>query len=381
MTFVEWTVDAMLAIKQRCRGLFFIVVLLGTAFVGYVMYSPLFLIVFLLGLPSARFIVDTVVSTWFALAVAVYELLYGVKIVVMGDTHKLEKHCSSLIVMNHRTRLDWLFYFSVQARYGSLRRFKISLKDQLKHVPGAGWAMQTAQFIFLKRSWETDKDIINSSLKHFKTFKCSPQLLLFPEGTDFTPSTRQKSFLYAKKNDLINYEYVLHPRTTGFTSVVAYMKMYNDLKQIIDVSIAYPQNILQNETGLLSSNLPREIVFTVTCFEVANIPTHNDKELAEWLEERWRVKDMFLKSFYEEKKHLNISCGLLEEQVLEIERDTKLYLIGALCHWSIVTGIAFYLLLYCSTCRWIFMMLCILYTLISSTIGFNALFMRLPVRT
>ena len=49
---------------------------------------------------------------------------------------------ATLIIMNHRTRFDWLFVFSYIIRCGPLRRFKISLKEVLKNVPGPGkWLM------------------------------------------------------------------------------------------------------------------------------------------------------------------------------------------------------------------------------------------------
>ena len=62
------------------------------------------------------------------------------------------------------------------------------------------------------------------------TFSCAHifdlvlQILLFPEGTDLTKDTRQRSDNYAEKYDLPKYEFVLHPRTTGFTHVVQEMK-------------------------------------------------------------------------------------------------------------------------------------------------------------
>ena len=44
----------------------------------------------------------------------------------------------AVIIMNHRTRLDWLYYWSVILRQGKLENEKIILKQELKHIPGAG---------------------------------------------------------------------------------------------------------------------------------------------------------------------------------------------------------------------------------------------------
>ena len=50
------------------------------------------------------------------------------------------------------------------------------------------------------------------------------QILLFPEGTDLTKHTKWRSDLYAEKTKLPKYDFVLHPRTTGFTHIVQEMK-------------------------------------------------------------------------------------------------------------------------------------------------------------
>ena len=43
---------------------------------------------------------------------------------------------SSIIIMNHRTRLDWLFYFCVLYRLKTMSKIKIILKDDIKKIPG-----------------------------------------------------------------------------------------------------------------------------------------------------------------------------------------------------------------------------------------------------
>ena len=50
------------------------------------------------------------------------------------------------------------------------------------------------------------------------------QVLLFPEGTDFTKNTKIRSDKFAEKQNLPKYDYVLHPRTTGFCHFVQEMK-------------------------------------------------------------------------------------------------------------------------------------------------------------
>lgn len=66
------------------------------------------------------------------------EYIFGVKIFVSGDV--IENSTPSLIIMNHRTRLDWLFFWNALFRIDPwlLTTEKISLKGILKYLPGAG---------------------------------------------------------------------------------------------------------------------------------------------------------------------------------------------------------------------------------------------------
>lgn len=67
------------------------------------------------------------------------ELLYGIKIVVHGDIKTcLSSTRPTIITMNHRTRFDWLYLWSLLLRVGSLRRQRITLKWPLKFVPFFG---------------------------------------------------------------------------------------------------------------------------------------------------------------------------------------------------------------------------------------------------
>lgn len=72
---------------------------------------------------------------------AVYEVLFQTKIKIYGEVPSHE--VSTLMIMNHRTRFDWLYLFSYQVRFGSVRRYTISLKNMLKFLPGIGktWKM------------------------------------------------------------------------------------------------------------------------------------------------------------------------------------------------------------------------------------------------
>ena len=337
-----------------CSGTTFLLLLFYTALNASLIYIPPLSLLFLFRFPLARWLTDTMIGTWLGFAPALYEVIYGVKIKATGDVSKLSKIASSLVLLNHRTRLDWLFILSLQARYASLRRFKISLKYPLRHVLGAGWAMQTAGFLFLKRTFEEDRTRIEDLLNHYKKWNCVPQLLLFPEGTDFRQDSHESSKKYARKNNLPEYEYVLHPRTTGFVSIWKFMKETNNLNQVVDVTVGYPENIVQKEDDLLTQELPREIIFDVKVFETSEMPD-DSSELSGWLQERWLKKEEFLKNSYEQNNWVNEGNDLNYDQKLEIERDTTLYFVLTLFYWLLLSGVSSYLFIYFSVVRWYYL--------------------------
>ena len=76
--------------------------------------------------------------------------------------------------------------------------------------------MQLSCFLFINRRWEQDKLEFQDKLYYFNAIDYPIQILLFPEGGDLTPRTRERSHAYADTNNLPRYHYCFHPRTTGF---------------------------------------------------------------------------------------------------------------------------------------------------------------------
>ncbi len=72
---------------------------------------------------------------------ALLELVFGVKVVITGDGFVPGER--SVIIMNHRTRLDWMFLWCCLLRCSYLRLEKICLKAALKAVPGFGQSIHS----------------------------------------------------------------------------------------------------------------------------------------------------------------------------------------------------------------------------------------------
>ncbi|KAJ1352792.1 hypothetical protein KIN20_009217 [Parelaphostrongylus tenuis] len=207
--------------------------------------------------------------------------------------------------MNHRTRLDWLFLWNALYKMDPLllTTEKISLKAALRRIPGAGWAMGCGSYIFLERNFGIDKETIASSVRYYKDSGKSYQLLLFPEGTDRSDRSAAQSDVYAMQNGLPRYNYLLHPRTTGFNYFLTVMREANYISYVYDVTVAYEDVIVDSEIRLMKEGtFPKNVHFDVKKYNIKDIPTDREKS-AEWLRELWFEKEKRLKKFYEADSH------------------------------------------------------------------------------
>ncbi|KAK1791231.1 hypothetical protein P4O66_013251, partial [Electrophorus voltai] len=362
------------------QGLYFVVTLFLSSFFGSVFMLGPVLPVMILSPAWYRWLTDRIVATWLTLPVALLEVVFGVKVVITGDGFVPGER--SVIIMNHRTRLDWMFLWCCLLRYSYLRLEKICLKAALKAVPGFGWAMQVAAFIFIHRKWEEDRRHMANMLEYFCDIREPVQLLLFPEGTDLTgaidlvqvcvragadlrpaacvgqpelasdllhvwgsrsgsvkadlrpaaDNSRARSDKFADENGLPRYEYVLHPRTTGFTFIVDTLRKGDNLDAVHDITVAYPENIPQTERHLLSGSFPREIHFHVQRHAVASLP--RQPELLEaWCRERWAEKEQHLRTFYAARPP---AFAAPEARVPPCKSEWRVALVktASLCYWT-----------------------------------------------
>lgn len=135
-------------------------------------------------------------------------------------------------------------------------------------------------------------------------------MLIFPEGTNLTSHTRQRSNEYAAKQEEFNrpYDFTLHPRTTGFTYLLKTMRSSEKivrfpvsnrtsfsfaediLDAVDDVTVAYEGDFPKNELEMLKGRIPRVVHFNVKRYDVKELPT-NDDEAAKWLQTLWDEKE------------------------------------------------------------------------------------------
>ncbi|KAK0412864.1 hypothetical protein QR680_006455 [Steinernema hermaphroditum] len=322
---------------EKVRGAIFCVAMLFSALLGsmYILL-PLFPLIFLK--PRWwRKLIDRLVGFWLILPSGLMELIFDVKLTVTGD--KVDHSEAALMIMNHRTRLDWLFYWNCLFRMDPwlLISEKITLKGILRFVPGAGWAMGTNAYLFLQRSFIEDKSRITKMLEYYAKTGDSYQILLFPEGTDKCPKATARMIQFAEEKQLQQYEYVLHPKTAGFVLMVQKMRELGYIKYLYDVTVAYNDAIVQSEVDLAKLGAtPREIHFDVRKMNIEELP-ESDEGLVEWLNALWKRKEERLRRFYTQPKESRMLDTHAGSETFEHKDNSRLIQNGIVGIWAFVT--------------------------------------------
>ena len=111
-----------------------------------------------------------------------------------------------------------------------------------------GWIMQMCRFLYIDQRWKSDEERLGDMIDHLasiyakqsiKSFDNSHQdnrnrnssnfqIVLFPEGTSITETSKAKSNEFADKTNLKRLNHVLHPRTTGFSFIASKMREGKD---------------------------------------------------------------------------------------------------------------------------------------------------------
>ena len=239
------------------------------------------------------------VSAWLGLVAALIEGLLGVRFVVTGTPLPSDAH---VVIMNHRTRLDWALLWPVARRAGVLHAVRIALKASLRMVPFGGYAMQLGRFLFLHRKYEIDAPYIGPMLRVMAGEPTEYySFLIFPEGTDLHPGGITKSDAYAAQHGLERRVYTMHPRSRGFQLAIQTLRgAARPLQHVCDATIAFSDGeIAQGEDALWTGMMPRIVHVHVEAYDANAALPGDDVGLAVWLTKRFAEKEAALALFYE----------------------------------------------------------------------------------
>lgn len=230
---------------------------------------------------------------WFTWISSFFEKFNGAELVFSGDDVPVAE--VALITANHPSEIDWFWFWSIALRKRMAAGLRIATKKMLLYVPGIGWAMDFANFVFLSRDWRFDQAQLAHCIELYKSPAGFPfWLFIFPEGTDFAAHKLAKAHAFARERGLPLYKHLLLPRTKGFMQCVE--SCGSAITAVYDVTIAYEEPQRPNFYSIIVGSRPKRVHLHVRRFALADVPTDAARQ-ADWLYQLWRDKDALLDHF------------------------------------------------------------------------------------
>ncbi len=124
----------------QLRGLLYIALLVvpGCCIVIFAMLPLVPLLIIPQTRSLYRTLTSSLVATWLVLATILVDWLARMNIKITGDPFNAkDKHV--LFICNHRTRIDWTFFWMYCFRNQRLHSMKIVAKDFVRFVPPLGY--------------------------------------------------------------------------------------------------------------------------------------------------------------------------------------------------------------------------------------------------
>ena len=208
---------------------------------------------------------------------------------------KVKKNVDVLIV-NHFSSIDFILVFYL-LNCVMRKDWILIQKKGLLYVPVLNNMLSSERYISLNRNWEKDKDLIEKAINKLE----SGIVLIFPEGTRFSPDNYAKSKKFCQENNLICNKKLLIPKVKGLFTIINILKKNNKLGNFYDLSSVIPE-IMENFKKV-KYTYPK--LFTTDLSE----SYHYIRELKlpeyyydydtfkNWLYHQWNTKDLFLQNY------------------------------------------------------------------------------------
>ncbi|KAH9835707.1 acyltransferase-domain-containing protein [Rhodofomes roseus] len=245
----------------------------------------------------------------------------------------------AVMIANHQVYADWWYAWSLTYYMGTCADVFIVLKESLKWLPILGWGMRLFNFIFLKRSWASDRLHLSSSLswlgRRAETQDSPLTFILYPEGTLVSKDTKPLSKKFADKIGIPDMMHSLLPRSTGLHYSLRSLAPRIPSLQLIDITVTYPgippfgygQSWYTLRSIFMDRVPPPAVHMHIRCFDVTKdvpigevsstnpdvLPERSGKESVQevdipekerdtfelWLRDLWREKDKLISKYLE----------------------------------------------------------------------------------
>jgi lysophosphatidic acid acyltransferase / lysophosphatidylinositol acyltransferase len=151
---------------------------------------------------------------------------------VLGKNHHFT-------IMNHCYEIDWLVGWHLLEKNCMLGNGRGFVKNVIKYIPIAGWFFGLSEHIFLQRSYEKDKQVIEESLQDILNYPDNSWIVMTAEGTRFTKEKHEASVKFAKERNIQPLKHHLMPRPKGFMTCVPILKKNQTKVTVLNYQLAY----------------------------------------------------------------------------------------------------------------------------------------------
>lgn len=277
-------------------------------------------------------------SSWSQqVALAEYWAGFRVRMFFKDNTSKeLMAKEHSLGISNHTYELDWLYLWMVMDKFNFLANGKAFVKDSIKYLPVMGWSWFFNEFIFLKRNAAKDLANMGNCLNNFGEYVNPIMMVLFAEGTRFTPKKHEAAIKYAEEHSIEPFKYHLNPRPKGFAFCVKHIKnegnnnneLKNDvivvkntagtIKSIWNVQIAFNENKYSRSMLNFYSLINQVPIIGDVYLEriaIDSIDSSSDEKLNDFLYNLYREKDRLMDYHKENGKFPGIEVDMSRPKI------------------------------------------------------------------
>ena len=225
-----------------------------------------------------------------------YQIGFNSPIYYSGNYIKTDK--VDIIISNHINTIDFTLN-NVISTYFDKKNWNFLISKKVTYFPGFGFLLSSSTDIKLNRKLLDDKDNIINSVKKIK----NGIIVLFPEGTRYTPEKHKLAVEYSKKNNLQVFNNTLYPKMKGIHLIINILRENNRLGNLIDFT-----HHIENNKTYLKDLLKENIGNTYSVINTYNIPKDNSlknyNNFKSWFLQIWEKKDNILNNIkkYEYKK-------------------------------------------------------------------------------
>ncbi|GLV44600.1 1-Acylglycerol-3-phosphate O-acyltransferase 3 [Carabus blaptoides fortunei] len=250
-----------------------------------------------------------------------------------------KEHAFSIV--NHCTDIEWLFSGIVSERVGCSGNFKAYIKRLIQYWPAIGWCLFLSESVFLSRTFDKDKEIIGKQISELVDHPDPIWLLLFPEGTRYTPNKHEVSVKYARERGLPVFKHHLTPRVNGFLASLPAMR--GKMGAIYDTTLVFKPNaqIKPAVTSLLFGQ-KLECHMYIKRIPFGTVPEH-EKEASKFLYEMFEIKDKLKDSFINTGDFFATS-GVKREEPVKLKSSYSVFLCTMFSYCVVMLPTLYYIL-------------------------------------